>query len=75
MQATVGFFTEQSAQLWFSQYGDQVDVIAKKQMTPKGDGSPHLIVKMELPDDLSNSIYPEGEIMDQDFEEFDGTLL
>lgn len=72
---TVGFFTEQSAQSWFFEYGDQVEVIAKKQRTPKGDGSPHLIVEMMLPDALVSRLYPDGIKMDRAFEEYDGRLL
>ena len=74
-EQTVGFFTEQSAQSWFFENGDQVEVIAKKQMAPKGDGSPHLIMRMMLPDKLSNALYPDGMIMELDFSEYDGRLL
>ncbi len=68
----VGFFTEQSAQLWFFEYGDQVEILAKKTRTPQGDGSPHLIIKTRCPDELLNTIYPEGMVMENNFEEYDG---
>ena len=74
-ERTVGFFTEQSAQSWFFEHGNQVEVIAKKQMRPKGERTPHLIVKMILPNKLSYTLYPDGMIMDHDFEEYNGILL
>ncbi|MDD4271970.1 MAG: hypothetical protein PHF50_04170 [Patescibacteria group bacterium] len=74
-QQTVGFFTEESAQSWFFEHGDQVEVIAQKRMEPKGDGSPHLIVKMILPDKLKQTLYPDGKIQNKSFEEYDGRLL
>ena len=70
----VGFFTHQSAQSWFFEYGDQVEVVSKKKMEPKGDGSPHLIVRMVVPDTLLNTIYPEGKIMEHAFDEYNGRL-
>jgi len=74
-EKTVGFFTQFSAENWFFNYGDKVKIIAQKQMLPQGDGSPHLIIKMEGADELFDTIYPDGMIMDKDFEEFnEGTL-
>ncbi|HRY52840.1 MAG TPA: hypothetical protein P5089_03285 [Candidatus Portnoybacteria bacterium] len=72
---TVGFFTKQSAESWFLEFGDQTDVLAKKEMVPKGDGTPHLIMKLVFPDELGATFYPNGKIMDRDFEEYDGKLL
>ena len=74
-QKVVGFFTEQSAQSWFFEYGDQVEVVAKKQMEPKGDGSPHLVIEMIFPDHLANALYPDGKIMEHAFDEYNGRLL
>lgn len=74
-EKTVGFFTQFSAENWFFNNGDKVKIIAKKEMTPQGDGSPHLIIKMEGTDELFDTIYPDGMIMEKDFEEFKGRIL
>lgn len=72
---TVGFFTEFSAESWMFENGDRVKVLAKKELESKGDGSPHLIIKMWIPNNLCGSIYPEGKVMEKEFEHYVGRLL
>jgi hypothetical protein len=71
-EKTVGFFTKESAEYWFFHLGDQVEVLAKKIRDPQGDGSPQVLIKMKIPDRLLNSFYPDGKVMDKEFEEYEG---